>query len=100
MTVSDCSFGVVDCRGGRSVFVVVWVNVGVHIAAADESTLAEKMAEGGQEVCGWNMSGREVRCRGCAIGEGTGNAVGVDAGGFREGGKRRFEGEGVGVEPG
>jgi len=97
--MSDGGLCVFDCGGGGGVFVVVWLNVRVHVAAADEGALAEGMAEGCEMVCGGDVPGGEVGCCGCAVGEGAGDAVGVGAGGGEEGGEGGFEREGVDVEP-
>lgn len=66
--MGGCGFGVFDCGGRRGVFVVFWVQVGVHVAAADESPLAEGVAESCEEVCGGGVSGGEVGCRRCTMG--------------------------------
>lgn len=45
------------------------------------------------------MDGGEVGGCCCAVGEGAGDAAGVDAAGEGEGGEGGFEREGVGMEP-
>lgn len=74
--------------------------MGIHVAAADEGPLPNRVAQGCEEIRGGDVGGGEVGCRGSAMGEGAGDAMGIDAGGCWEGGQRRFEGKGVGVEPG
>lgn len=99
MTVSDGGVSVFYCGRGGGVFVVVWLDVGIHVAATDKGALPVGVAERCKEICRGDVPGGEVGGCGGAVGKGAGDTVGVGAGGGREGGEGGFEGEGVGVEP-
>ncbi|KAL9122114.1 MAG: hypothetical protein Q9187_001323, partial [Circinaria calcarea] len=89
--VGDGGFGVCERGGGGGVLVVIRVDVGVHVAAADEGALAEAEADVGEQVGGRDVGGGVIGGCGGAVGEGATDAAGVDAFGGGEGGEGRFE---------
>ena len=85
-------------RGG--ILVVGWVEVRIHVATADESSLAMGEADGSEERGRASRGCGKVGCCRCAVAEGAGYAVSVDCGCFGERRERRFEWESVFLEPG